>query len=388
MLGILAIALGLLGGAPVQPSPAANVVPIQIVNNHVVVDVTLDGAGPFHFIVDSGAGNLIDPAVAAAIGAHVRGRVRLVGVGGRTESGSLTRIHRVGIGAATFVDQRFVVAAAHATFAAAEGPPVDGLIGRAIIGSSVTVFDYARRTLTFDAGDAAVASDGGIVLPASVVDGEPHVPCRLANVRGSCAIDTGSRLNVTVLAPFTKQFPAVVPAALSASGVDGYGIGGAAYGRLGRLARLAFGPLELTDIVTDFSEQQRGAFASTRTAANVGGGVLRRFTLAFDLAHGRIGFRPNADFFAPDDVDRSGLFLIARENAVEVLDVRPQTPAQRAGIVAGDRIVSAGGEPQVPQALPQLRALLAGPADSHVRLTIARAGASTRTVDLRLDDYL
>ena len=192
---------------PLQPSPAANVVPIQIVNNHVVVDVTLDGAGPFHFIVDSGAGNLIDPAVAAAIGAHVRGRVRLVGVGGRTESGSLTRIHRVGIGAATFVDQRFVVAAAHATFAAAEGPPVDGLIGRAIIGSSVTVFDYARRTLTFDAGDAAVAGDGGIVLPASVVDGEPHVPCRLANVRGSCAIDTGSRLNVTVLAPSPSSFP-------------------------------------------------------------------------------------------------------------------------------------------------------------------------------------
>jgi hypothetical protein len=388
MLGMIVIALGLLAAGAPQPSPAASVVPVQIVNNHVMVDVTLEGAGPFHFIVDSGAGNLIDPAVAAAIGARARGHVRLVGVGGAAENGAVTRVHRVSIGAATFVDQRFVVAATRSTFAAAEGPAVDGLIGDAIIGSGVTVFDYADRTLTFDAGDAALTGDGATVLPVAMLDGEPHVPCTVSSVAGSCAIDTGSRLNVTVLGPFAKQFPTTVPPTLSASGVDGYGIGGPAYGRLGRLASLAFGSLTLTGLVADFSAQRRGAFASTRTAANVGGGVLRRFTLAFDLAHRRMSLRPNADFDAPDQVDRSGLFVIARENEVAVLDVRPQTPADRAGIVAGDRILRAQDEPLRPQELPRLRALLDGPADTHVELTIARDGAAPRTIDLQLGDYL
>jgi hypothetical protein len=388
MLGIILLALGLLAADPPQASPAASVVPIQIVNNHVVVDVTLDGAGPFHFIVDSGSGNLIDPAVAAEIGARVRGRVELVGVGTATESGAFTSVHRVGIGAATFVDERFVVTAARATFSAAEGPPIDGLIGRSIIGSGVTVFDYAARTLTFDAGDGALTAGGATVLPVSTFDGEPHVPCMLDNVAGSCAIDTGSRLNATVLAPFAKQFPALVPPSLSAVGVDGYGIGGAAYGRLGRLERLAFGPLALTGIVTDFSVQKSGAFASERTAANVGGGVLRRFTLAFDLAHRRLGLRANADFDAPEEVDRSGLFLIARDDAVVVLDVRPRTPAERAGILAGDVILRAQSEAQDAGMLPRLRTLLEGPAATHVALTIARAGEANRTVEMRLGDYL
>jgi hypothetical protein len=387
MLPIVVMALGLLAARLPQASPAG-VVPVRIVNNHVVVEATLDGAGPFHFIVDSGAGNLIDPAVAAAIGARARGHVRLFGVGDATEEGAITSVHRVAIGSATFVDVRFVVAAAHATFAAAEGPAVDGLIGRSIIGSGVTVFDYAARTLTFDAGAAALTGGGATVLPVATVDGEPHVPCTLGGVAGSCAIDTGSRLNVTVLAPFAEQFPAIVPASLSAIGVDGYGIGGAAYGRLGRIERLTLGSLAVTRVVADFSVQKHGAFASARTAANVGGGVLRRFTIAFDLAHGRIGLRPNADFDAPDDVDRSGLFLIAREDGVAVLDVRPQTPGERAGIRAGDCIVRAQGETQRAQTLPQLRALLEGPADTHVELTIARIGEAPRTVDLQLGDYL
>jgi hypothetical protein len=388
MLGTIVIALALLAAGLAQPASAAGVVPMTIVNNHVVVDVSLDGAGPFRFIVDSGAGNLLDPAVAAAIGARVDGRVRLMGVGDASESGAVTSVRRVAIGAATFVDVRFVVAPARATFAAAEGPEIDGIIGSSIIGSGVTVFDYAARTLTFDAGEAALDSGGATVLPVATIDGEPNVPCTVGDVPGSCAIDTGSRLNVTVLAPFAKQFPAIVPAALSSTGVDGYGIGGPAYGRLGRLDRLTFGSLALSGIVADFSVQKRGAFASSRIAANVGGGVLRRFTLVFDLAHRRISLRPNADFNAPDEVDRSGLFLIARGAAVTVLDVRPQTPAERAGIKAGDRIVSAQGESLRPQALPRLRALLAGGAETHVALEIARDGESTRTIDLRLSDYL
>jgi hypothetical protein len=388
MLGIIVMALGLLAADLAQPSSAAGVVPMAIVNNHVVVDVALDGWGPFRFIVDSGAGNLIDPAVAAAIGARVDGRVRLLGVGAASENGTITSVHRVAIGAATFVDMRFAVAPARATFAAGEGPGIDGIIGSSIIGSGVTVFDYAARTLTFNAGDAAVSAGGATVLPVRTINGEPNVPCMVDDVPGSCAIDTGSRLNVTVLAPFANQFPAIVPPSLSAIGVDGFGIGGAAYGRLGRLAGLTFGSLSLTGLVADFSAQKSGAFASSRTAANVGGGALRRFTVVFDLAHGRLSLRPNADFHAPDEVDRSGLFLIARNNAVAVLDVRPRTPAQRAGIHAGDRIVSAQGEPQLPAALPRLRALLAGAAQTHVALEISRAGEATRTIDLQLADYL
>lgn len=385
MLGPALAALLALGGRGLAPAAS---VPMQLVNNHVFVNVTLNGAGPFRFIVDSGAGNLIDPAVAAHIGARAGGSVRLIGVGRSVQHGRTAVVHRVTIGTSSFADVRFVVAASRSTFGAAEGPTVDGLIGGDIIGSGVTVFDYARKQLTFHAGRDAVSGSGTLLLPVADIGGEPAVACRLDDIDAMCAMDTGSRLNVTVLGRFVEQHPGLRPATLSAIGIDGYGIGGAAYGRLGRLAKLGFGSLSLHGVVADFSVQQRGAFASRRLAANVGGGVLRRFTLAFDLPHHRIALRPNGDIDAPDAVDRSGLFLVTRGRAVTVLGVRARTPAAHAGIVPGDRIVRAQGRSVRAGALPQLRALLEGPADRRVELTIARAGQRARTLDLRLRDYL
>ena len=371
-----------------QPRAPVAGVPMQLINNHVMVNVSLNGAGPFRFIVDSGAGNLIDPAVATAIGARFGGSVRLVGVGGAMQRGRSAVVHRVTIGTTSFADQRFVVAASRSTFGAAEGPIVDGLIGRDIIGSGVTVFDYAQKRLTFHAGSDALGGRGTQLLPVAQIAGEPAVACRLDEIAANCALDTGSRLNVTVLGRFAEQHPRLMPGKLSAIGIDGFGIGGPAYGRLGRLRSLGFGSFLLRGVVADFSVQQRGAFASRRLAANVGGGVLRRFTLAFDLPHHRIALRPNPAFAAPDDVDRSGLFLTTRGRSVTVLGVRAQTPAARAGIRPGDRIVRAQGKAVRAAALPQLRALLQGPAHSRVTLTVARAGRSARTFDLRLRDYL
>jgi len=137
MLGFLFAALALL--APAAAPPPARV-PITLVNNHVDVDVALNAAGPFHFIIDSGAGNPLDPAVAARIGAAVRGRVRLV--------------------------------------------------------------------------------------------------------------DTGSRLAAPALGPFARRNPAVVAVSISAADIDGYGIGGAALGRLGLLPSVTFSaPGSLSDDV-------------------------------------------------------------------------------------------------------------------------------------------
>ncbi len=379
------IALALLAAAP-PPNRAA--VPMHVVNNHVFVDVSLNGVGPFRFIVDSGAGNLVDPAVARRIGARVHGHLRLVGVGGALESGALTTVSTIRIGNARFADQRFVVARTRATFSAAEGPAVDGLIGRGIIASGVTVFDYARQTVTFDAGDDDVVRGDTTVLPLSTFGGLPQVPCKVAGVSGSCTVDTGSRLAVSVLGPFARRHPEVVPESLSATGVNGYGIGGPAYGQLGLLKSLSFGSITVFNVIADFSVQRRGVFADATTAANVGGGVWRRFTLAFDFPHHRIGLRPNDDFDEPRAVDRSGLFVIARDNAVTILDVRPQTPAARVGLAPGDVIVAVNGRRLTSELLPALRGILEGEPDTSVDLQIARGAQPSRHVTLRLGNYL
>jgi hypothetical protein len=362
-------------------------VPFTLVNNHINVDVMLNGKGPYRFIFDSGGSNLVDPAVAAEIGLTPHGSFRITGVGDGSQRGQFGTVDSLRLGPAEMKSQQFVITATRSGFGSTEGPPVDGLIGAEFLSQFVTTIDYEHRQMRFGE-DPAVYSDGAQVLPVTLRSGHPRVPCLIDALPTICSIDTGSRLGVSVLKHFAAAHPDVVPGALTANAVEGYGVGGAAYGRLGRLQSLTFGNVSVENIVTDFSSQEIGAFSDSSIAANIGGNVLRRFTLTFDYPRSRIAFEPNALFALPDTFDRSGLFLNVQKGAITVLDVRGGTPAALAGIAKDDVIDSVNGRRYAPGELGDLRAFLSGPPGSAVLLELTDKTGATRSVRVVLQDYV
>jgi hypothetical protein len=362
-------------------------VPFTFLNNHIVVDVMLNGKGPFHFIFDSGGSNIMDPAVAAQINAPGRGSVNVSGVGNGPEHAQIASVDSVRLGTSELTSQRFIVLPTRDGFGASEGPQIDGLIGAEFLGKFVTTIDYEGRELRF--GDTSdEQADGAQVLPITLSGGHPRVPCRIDDIPTTCSMDTGSRLGATVVKPFADAHPTIIPSTMTANSIEGYGIGGAAYGRLGRLGSVSFGTLSVHDVITDFSTQTRGAFADSSIAANIGGAVLRRFTVTLDYGHLRLTLRPNATFAQRDSGDRSGLFLIGRNGTITVLDVRPGTPGADAGINKNDVIVSINGQAYETIALPDVRAILSGPAGSALDIVLADRSGAARTVHLILREYI
>jgi hypothetical protein len=362
-------------------------VPFTLLNNHIVVDVMLNGKGPFHFIFDSGGSNIMDPAVAAQINAPGRGNVNVSGVGNGPERAQIASVDSVRLGTSELTSQRFIVLPTRDGFGASEGPQIDGLIGAEFLTKFVTTIDYEGHELRFGDSSDEGATDAQ-VLPITLAYGHPRVPCRIDDIATTCSMDTGSRLGATIVKPFADAHREIIPSTTTANSVEGYGIGGAAYGRLGRLDSISFGALSVHDVITDFSTQTRGAFADSSIAANIGGAVLRRFTVTLDYARLRLTLRPNAAFAQADTGDRSGLFLINRSGAIIVLDVRPGTPGAEAGISKDDTLISINGQTFQTTALPDVRALLSGPAGNALAIVLADRSGTTRTVHLILREYI
>ena len=81
--------------------------------------------------------------------------------------------------------------------------------------------------------------------------------------------------------------------------------------------------------------------------ANVGIQMMRQFRLTLDLGHDRLWLQPNgkpAEFSR----DRSGLFTMLEGDHFNVLHVSPGSPADKAGLRKGDRLVAIDGEPVGP----------------------------------------
>src|SRR5690348_8268099 len=61
---VWAAALGLIASATNASGQSSFTVPVSIIDGYVMVDLRLNGEGPFHFMFDTGAGFVVlDPAV-------------------------------------------------------------------------------------------------------------------------------------------------------------------------------------------------------------------------------------------------------------------------------------------------------------------------------------
>lgn len=366
----------------------STVVPITLSENHVYLDVMLNGKGPYRFILDTGGSNLVDPAVAKEIGAFGTGTAQGSGVGSQTEGFSFARVATLQVGDALLKDQLFAVAPTRLGFGVSSGRQVDGLIGWEVLARYVTTFDYAGNRVTLSLPGTTQPPANGHVVPFVFYGTQPQIACTIDGIPAECTIDTGARDTISFMSPFIAAHPEVVPATTTAPGVTGFGFGGPAIGKLGRVQSVGIADLQLTNLVADYSSQTAGALAAPFVAANIGGNLLRRFTVTFDYGNGTMTLVPNAAFGEPDVYERSGLFLVKRGGSVLVIDSRPGTPAAVAGIVKGDTIVSVDGKPAGSMLLSDIRNALAAPAGTVVTLQVIGKDGAARTVTLTLSDYV
>jgi hypothetical protein len=360
-------------------------VPIQISENHVYLDVMLNGKGPYHFIFDTGGANIVDPAVAAEIGANGSGAIQVNGVGNNTEGSSVAVVKSLQVGDATVNDQVFGVLPVRKGFGLTAGLPADGVIGYEVLSRFVTTFDYAKKTVTFNMPGTYSAPAGASVVPITQNGTQPQFACTIDGVPTVCTLDTGARQSLTFYAPFMKADPQVVPDKLTAQGVNGFGVGGPALGKLGRTRSLAFGAFTLPNLVGDYTTQTEGALAVPFLGANVGGAVWKRFTMTLDYTALTMTLTPNDAYAAPDTYDHSGLFLI-NPGAITIFDVRPGTPAAQAGLVKGDVLTSVNGSSTL--TLRDVRNLFLGAPGTVVHLTVKSKDGATHQVDLTLAEYV
>jgi Aspartyl protease/PDZ domain len=367
-------------------------IPFELVDNHVALSVTLNGKGPFRFIFDTGGSNIVDAEVAKQLGLGASGTASSSGVGAASEAVQFATVDALGVGDAMLRRQVFAVAPVHAGFGMSSGKPVDGLIGFEVLARFVTTFDYGRKQVVLrlppdTAAAAPAATPLGTTVPFAFNGQHPMIDCVIASFPGQCVLDTGSRVSLSVLTPFLAAHPSIAPPNATAVGANGFGVGGASLGRLGRTT-LEIAGYTVPDVIADLSTQTKGAFADPFYAGNVGAGVLKRFAVTFDYAHQTVSFAPNASFAERETYDRSGVFLITQGGKIVVADVRPGTPAAQAGLARGDVITTVAGKKAAALGLAAIRDQFRAAPGTALPLGVTAKDGTARTVTLTLKDYV
>lgn len=379
-LGLLA-ASGLSAFAPAvaaaQPSGVI-VSKIALVGSRVIVAVTIDGSGPYPFLLDTGGFlSFIDDALARSLKLSQRGTVDGAGVGGRATL-PLYLARNVIFGGGLRQDSVAFAGMANG-FRTVRGALAAGV---------VTSID---SDLDFEAGEWRLYPGGrptrsGFIRMARGIDGggggrngSPRL-FGAAEVNGRTLrflLDTGAPNGLSLtrnaarsLGLWTDERPY---APLRTSGIGGQG----GIGRLVRTERISFAGRTFERPIILLRDDNSGE--GGKNDGIIGLDMLRGFNLSTDVKAGDVWLQPHADFAPAERYGLSGLWLDEKGGEVVVSDVGTGSPAKQAGIAVGDRLV--GGD------LPALIRRITGRPGNPVTLSVRRGG-TTRDISFRLTEFL
>jgi hypothetical protein len=235
-------------------------VPFRLLNNHVIVDVIVNGKGPFPFLLDTGGHDIITPATLAALDLASQGKTPSGGGGEGLATNGYAKVDRLDVGGAALVDQ--TVATLDFSPVTIEGIRLGGMLGLEFMERFVVRIDYGARTATimdrrmFDANERKAS---GIAVPFTFYEHMPQVAGTFDGRPARFDIDTGSRSDVTLTSPFVQRagLRSAYPDGVLAT--EGWGVGGPTRSYLVRAERMTLGSVTVPRPITGLSTARRGA---------------------------------------------------------------------------------------------------------------------------------
>jgi hypothetical protein len=365
--------------------------PFDLVDNRVFVEVRLNSRGPFHFLLDTGAGGVtVSVDVAQQLGLHVGDAGEGQGVGEKTVHAGQAQIAQLQIGELAFADVETNVLDLSDAPQVFGTKPFDGIIGLPVFERMVVKHDYVNRLLTFTAPDKFEYAGAGVIVRFERPRQIPVVAASLDGVAGNFGVDTGARSSLLLYGPFCAQNNLQEKYGAKLEGVTGWGVGGPVRSLLARAGTLQLGAVTVRDLVIRLSAQKAGLTTTAAMAGLIGPDVLAQFDVTFDYSRTRIIFEKNKNYGRRDSYDRAGIWMGQAPDGKHftVVDVIAGGPGADAGVKPGDQILAINGENTANLILPEERETIRREAVGNKLTLLLESGGKRRTAVVALKDLV
>jgi hypothetical protein len=337
----------------------------------LLVDVTIDGHGPFPFALDTGATNAMDSILADELGLPVAGKFSGRGAGELPADLGLARAAVMEIGDVRLQDQMFRVLPL-SVLAPGSKLPYRGLLGFEIFDRFVVRIDQDRREV--ELSEPASWHFRGDVKPLTFhLHGRvPAIDGVIDAVGGRFTLDTGQANSLTLYRPFMARMGIERKYVPKMSVIVGEGIGGPIRAEVARGQKLTIGNATLAAPVLYLSLQKNGAYNDAELAGNVGGSVFLHYNTTFDYAHRQVYFERSSRYGEGDSL---GLMSVRRErDGLKVLSVLPGGPVADAGLRPDDVIETINSRDAATVDYTEIQRMFRRPAGTKIVMSVRSDG--------------
>ncbi|MDD3730782.1 MAG: aspartyl protease family protein [candidate division Zixibacteria bacterium] len=307
-------------------------IPFMFIENHLYIMVNIRGKERM-WCLDTGAGmSVIDTEFARELGLKLEGELKGQGAGQHIDV-TFTTLPEYSLKGIRFSEQKVAAIEVRSIFKK-WGLEVDGILGYDFLSRFIIKVDYANELLSFYSPDNFKYTGFGVVLDAPLVGNTFSVPATVdGKYSGQWSVDLGAGSN-SFHYPFAEKHEFIKLPSIERLGM---GAGGTFQERMAKFKTIELAGFVVREPLIDFPLEKKGAFRRSEEIGNLGNSLFRHFILYLDYKDQRMIIEKGADFDRGFPTDKSGLQLVVSDNdEITVLCAPKNTPAGKAGIIAGD----------------------------------------------------
>lgn len=277
------------------------VIPFELIDNRIFVDVFIESKGPFKFIFDTGSTNVLTPAVAQKLNLNLQRDADGAGAGETAFRVDQAKVKNLRIGDIHLANQDFSVIDMSDIQNAFRMPACDGTFGYEVLLQYLASVDFEKNQLTLTNGQDLLRESKYTKIPFQLLFDKPVIDAQIDGLHAKVLIDTGDRSALTVFKNFRDQHSKIAKVYdRSEERVTGFGAGGPVLAQLGYISSLEVAPgLSMKKVVSRAPTTLKGFNALKDMNASIGNEVLRQFHVAFDYKNRYVYLAKNRRFGAP-----------------------------------------------------------------------------------------
>jgi predicted aspartyl protease len=347
----------------------------------VIVDVLLNGKGPYPFLLDTGAGvNVLTPSLVKELDLPSVGQMEMNSGGVKEVNGSLVAVKSAKLGPLELPNMMY------ASLALPSSMPFRGVLGVAFFEHFKVGIDFDRKTVHLDDAPKFKYPGAGQTMHLVFVpnDQRPRIFAGVEGHPGLYLLDTGNMGSIILNAKFVEKYSMTTDRKVLESSGDAT-VTGNRTSRTARLKTLKIGQFELQNQAADLLQLESDA--EPDLAGNIGIDIIRRFNVVIDFRNHLIFVGKNKSFQDPSPGNENGMIMDLVNPGTHILGVIPGGPAAEAGILAGDSIAAVDGVPASKLDFLALRDYFLAPEGTDVEVTIER-DHQLHTVHMKLRNLI
>jgi hypothetical protein len=266
--------------ASIQVPAEGVTVPMQDLEGRPVIDLKVNGKGPYRFILDTGAvTTVVSDELSRELSLTPPAGVQVASVGGGPAP-AIVVIHDVRIGDAVLADMIAAVMPLGGLLKGENTPR--GVLSAASFPGYLLTYDYPGKHISIRKG-ALGSADSKSTFQYTEEQVLPTVPVRIAGHDMQVHLDTGSAFGLTLPAKFLTDLPLASRPKEAGKVRTGGGEFPVSIARVNGMIELGKYKLDVDEV--RFSDARPGPGPA---AGNIGYDVLRRFVVTLDSKNRRI----------------------------------------------------------------------------------------------------